>query len=128
MALQHRSGPIPDADQMEKYAKVDPSFPQQIFDMALTNQNARIEIEKQKLANEHECNLADIENERARDRDDARFKGRGQLIGAVVILAILGFTGWLIYLGEYLYGIGLLASNGVIALVYKLVVHPKTES
>lgn len=44
---QAYSGPIPQADQMAQYANIDPSFPQKIMDMAIKEQDHRIEKEKQ---------------------------------------------------------------------------------
>lgn len=46
------SGPIPPAEQMSQYSDIDPNFPQKIMDMAIREQEHRIqkEIAEQKRA------------------------------------------------------------------------------
>lgn len=70
--VEHRSGPIPSASELEAYGRIFPSLPEEIVKMAMNQSAHRIEVEKKIIFSQ---------------QDQAR---RGQWFGLIAVLAAMG--------------------------------------
>src|SRR5690606_4196039 len=79
MMVQTRSGPVPDAEEMKRYADIDPSFPERFIALAEKQIEHRMTVEREAVAAE----VAD----RRRERLETNL---GQIFSLMIALAGIG--------------------------------------
>lgn len=105
---ERHSGPLPAPKTLHGYEKIVPGGAERIFLMAEKEQQHRHEREN------HMNRLREKAVDHVRDREF-----RGQVIGGFLATGVLALSAYLIWLGEYGYGVSLCASTMVaIAAVF----------
>ena len=92
---QARSGPWPDSEEMERYARIDPAFPAAIVDMAPKAQEHYMLMDREQA--KLEARNLDLAEKEAEIRTEVvanhyRYFGRGQYIGLIFGLAGFGLA------------------------------------
>ena len=81
------SGPLPQADQLERYEQIQPGFSMEILEMAKKDQNHSIEMAKRAQEHSQLIELESIQIQKITMARHQRLFGRGQIIGGVIALS-----------------------------------------
>lgn len=112
-------GPLPSADEMEKYRDISPDWPERIMAMAEKEQEARLaETRKRSEREDGTICLAQMESNRA-DKLlalNSRFIARGQIFAFLCFLVFIMAVVWCAQLKLFITA-GFLGSGGFVMLV-----------
>jgi uncharacterized membrane protein len=90
------SGPVPPPQMLAEYERICPGWAVRILEQGEREQLARIEREREELA---QTRLI-IESEASDDRSGRIIESRGQILGFSAFLIIAALGGWAMYLGQ----------------------------
>ena len=93
LIARHTSGPIPSGSEMHEYALVDPELPRLIFDMAKAEQDHRHGLETSRQTSSFQIYNKTREDKRAT-------AARGQWLGFIVCIVVLGLSALMAVLGQ----------------------------
>lgn len=121
------SGPLPSADEMEKYRRISADWPERIIAMAEKEQDARLaEMKKKSERDDVALRLADAESKRA-DRliniNNANIV-RGQRLGFLSVLVIIGGA-CVCAIYEHPISAGIIGSGGIVMLLAAFIIGSK---
>ncbi|MDH7461461.1 DUF2335 domain-containing protein [Chitinophagaceae bacterium 26-R-25] len=86
--MQYHQGPIPPANELQRYNEVNPGFADRIISMAEREQKARLEL-----------NLSSSEKVFEIEKNKVSIIKRGQWFALVLVIFILFFASFVAYLG-----------------------------
>lgn len=94
--VAHRSGPLPDAGQLQEYENVVPGLAVRIVEMAEREQASRHQGDR--AAEEHARQQNEIVAQHS--ANDYQLKTRGQYMGCGALLLVLGLAAAMVYVGS----------------------------
>jgi len=118
-AVQHYTGPIPSAEQMELYARIDVTLPQQIFDLAKMEQTRRWEeVARESELRNRDFDLLETQEKHAYQTltTNAQNIARGQWFAFIVCLVCLFAVVVCVVLNQP-WPAGIIGTTGIAAIV-----------